>query len=43
MVKYMIAGNNMIYSHTEVPVAYEDKGLASKLANYAMEFAKNNG
>ena len=43
ILEYMIAGTNIIYSHTEVPVAYEGQGLASKLAHHAMEYAKTNG
>ena len=39
---YTLAGNNIIYTHTEVPVAYEGRGLAGKLAYFAMEYAKAN-
>ncbi|GAB5494051.1 MAG: GNAT family N-acetyltransferase [Phototrophicaceae bacterium] len=43
MVEYNRAGQNIIFTHTEVPVAFEGQGIASKMAYVAMEFAKNEG
>lgn len=43
ILEYMIAGKNIIYSHTEVPKAYGGQGIAGKLAYTAMEFAKAQG
>lgn len=43
MVEYMRSGNNIIYTHTEVPPEFEGKGIAGKLAHHVMEYAKNEG
>lgn len=43
MIEYQRAGKNIIYTHTEVPEAFEGKGIAKKMAFAAMEFAKDNG
>ena len=42
-IDYNRAGQNIIFTHTEVPVAFEGQGIASKMAYVAMEFAKNEG
>lgn len=43
LLEYNIAGNNIIYTHTEVPPAHGGQGIAGKMAHEAMEYAKNNG
>lgn len=43
VIEYNIAGNNIIFTHTEVPVEFEGKGIAGKMAYAAMEYAKNSG
>jgi len=43
MIEYQRAGSNIIFTHTEVPVAFEGQGIAKKMAFAAMEFAKDNG
>lgn len=43
MVEYNIAGKNIIFTHTEVPIGHEGKGIASKMAYEALEYAKNEG
>jgi predicted GNAT family acetyltransferase len=40
---YTRAGDHIVYSHTSVPKHHEGKGLATQLAHYAMEYARNNG
>lgn len=42
-VEYQPAGPNIIYTHTEVPEKYEGMGVGGKLANAAMEHAKEHG
>ena len=39
MVEYMLAGNNMIFTHTEVPPEFEGKGIASRMAKFALDYA----
>jgi predicted GNAT family acetyltransferase len=43
LMQYQRAGKNIIFTHTEVPVAFEGKGIAGKMAHTALEFAKENG
>ena len=43
MAEYMIAGKNIIFSHTEVPPEYEGKGVANKLAKVALDYARDEG
>ena len=42
-VAYMQAGNNVIFPHTEVPVEFEGKGIASKLAKASLDWAVESG
>ncbi len=42
-VEYQKAGNNMVFVHTEVPVAFEGLGIASKMAKVALDYARDNG
>lgn len=41
--EYNIAGKNIIFTHTEVPVAFEGQGIATRLADVAMTYAKDEG
>lgn len=43
MVEYMIAGQNIIFTHTEVPPEFEGLGIAGKMAYVALEYAKAKG
>lgn len=43
IVEYMMAGKNIIFSHTEVPIGYEGQGIASKMSKHALDYAKDNG
>jgi hypothetical protein len=43
MVEYMIAGNNMIFTHTEVPPAFEGQGIANRIVKFALDYAVNAG
>ena len=39
MLIYSISGNLMVLLHTEVPPAFEGKGIAGKMARTALEYA----
>lgn len=43
MVEYMRAGNNIIYTHTEVPSEFEGMGIGGKLARFVLDYAKAEG
>jgi len=43
MVEYQLNGNNIIYTHTEVPPQWEGNGVAGKLAHHVMEYAQAQG
>jgi len=43
LVDYNRAGNNIVYTHTEVPTQYEGNGIGGKLAHHVMEYAKQEG
>ena len=43
VLEYTVDGNNIIFSHTEVPTAYEGKGIGSRLAIAGLEFARQQG
>lgn len=43
LMDYMLAGNNMIFTHTEVPPAYEGKGVANQMAKVALDYAVEHG
>lgn len=43
LIEYMIQGKTIIMTHTEVPTAFEGKGVAGKLAKFALDWAKDNG
>jgi len=40
LAEYMLEGEAIIFTHTEVPAAHEGKGIASQLAFAALEYAK---
>ncbi|MBZ0296524.1 MAG: N-acetyltransferase [Anaerolineae bacterium] len=43
MVQYMIAGKNIIFTHTEVPPEFEGLGIGNKMAHVALEYAQAEG
>ena len=43
IIDYMLNGRNITMTHTEVPPAFEGKGIAAKLAKFALDWAKENG
>jgi predicted GNAT family acetyltransferase len=42
-IAYIRAGQNIVFTHTEVPEAYEGQGIGSKLARAALDFAQAEG
>jgi predicted GNAT family acetyltransferase len=42
IIDYMLNGRNITMTHTEVPPAFEGKGIAAKLAKFALDWAKEN-
>ncbi len=42
IMEYMIAGTNMIFTHTEVPPEFEGKGIASRMAQFALDYARDH-
>ncbi len=43
VAEYMRSGNNIIFTHTEVPVELEGRGIANQLAEVALKYAKDQG
>lgn len=43
MVKYVLGSKEIIFTHTEVPEAFEGRGIAGKMAKVALEYAKVQG
>ncbi|MAS33133.1 MAG: N-acetyltransferase [Anaerolineaceae bacterium] len=43
VVEYMIAGSNIVFTHTEVPPEFSGMGIGNKLAQAALEYAKAEG
>ncbi len=43
MVKYILGSSEIIFTHTEVPEAFEGHGVAGKMAKVAIEYAKAQG
>lgn len=42
-VEYLQAGNNIVFSHTEVPVKFEGQGIGNKLAKYVLDYGVEKG
>ncbi len=43
-LSYEDRGNNVLdYAHTYVPEEYRNRGIASKLTRYALDWARENG
>jgi len=43
VVDYIPAKGSIVFTHTEVPRGWEGKGIASKMAHEALEYAKKEG
>jgi hypothetical protein len=43
MIEYLPQGKTLVMHHTEVPPAFEGKGVAAKLAKFALDWAQANG
>ncbi|MGF1505946.1 MAG: GNAT family N-acetyltransferase [Anaerolineae bacterium] len=43
LLDYVLAGENIVYTHTEIPEAYAEQGLDQKLAQAALQFACTHG
>lgn len=43
MVGYRMAGNTIVFTHTEVPPEFEGMGIGSKLARHVLDYAKTQG
>lgn len=43
LIDYMLNGRNITMTHTEVPPAFEGKGIAGKLAKFALDWAAAEG
>lgn len=41
--EYMLTGANITFTHTEVPVELEGRGIASQLARFALDDARARG
>lgn len=42
LIDYMRAGNNIVFTHTEVPTIFEGQGVAGKMAKTALEYARDH-
>lgn len=42
MIEYLLHGKNITMHHTEVPPAFEGKGVASKMAKFALDYARDH-
>ncbi len=42
VLDYIPAGGNIVFTHTEVPDAFEGQGVGSKLARTALDYARDN-
>jgi predicted GNAT family acetyltransferase len=43
IAEYMLTGENITFTHTEVPAELEGRGIASQLARYALDDARARG
>jgi predicted GNAT family acetyltransferase len=42
-VEYLLAGTNIVFTHTEVPAAFEGQGIGNKLAKFVLDYAIEHG
>ena len=42
-VQYILGSSEIIFTHTEVPEAFEGQGIAGKIAKVALDYAKDSG
>ncbi len=42
-IDYRLRDNVLYFLHTEVPDAYSGRGIAGRMAKFALEYAKNKG
>jgi predicted GNAT family acetyltransferase len=42
MIEYMLHGRNITFTHTEVPPAYEGRGVGSHIARFALDYARDH-
>ena len=42
LIDYLPAGSNIAFTHTEVPKVFEGHGVASKMAQTALDYARDN-
>lgn len=42
-LEYTREGDHIVYTHTEVPSQHGGKGIATQLAEFAMNYAQTNG
>ena len=43
VAEYQMRGKRMVFTHTEVPAAYQGRGIGSRLARAGLEYARANG
>ncbi|MCO6487760.1 MAG: N-acetyltransferase [Phaeodactylibacter sp.] len=43
VMEYMVPGDKIIFTHTEVPIGLEANGIAGLLAKTALEWAREQG
>lgn len=43
MIEYRLRGTTIIFTHTEVPEAFEGRGIASAIARFALDDARARG
>jgi len=43
MVEYLLNKSNIIFTHTEVPEAYEGQGIGKILAEHVLNYAREQG
>jgi len=43
VIEYMRAGNNMVFTHSEVPRDFEGQGIFSRMAKVAWDYAVEAG
>lgn len=43
IMEYMLHGQNMIFTHTEVPPEFEGRGIAGQMAKFALDYSRSQG